>query len=109
MKIKRTRRFRSDASAAIHEAAEALRSVGAISKKTMREFDESCLETLDEIKPSAIRELREREHVSQPVFARYLNVSKNLVSDWERGKKKPGGPALRLLSLIQKRGIDAIT
>jgi putative transcriptional regulator len=68
----------------------------------------SCFAAVDEIKPSQIRALREREHVSQPVFAHYLNVSKNLVSDWERGKRKPCGPALRLLSLIQKRGIGAI-
>jgi len=50
----------------------------------------------------------EVQQVSQPVFARYLNVSKNLVSDWERGKKKPGGPALRLLSIIRRKGLDAI-
>jgi putative transcriptional regulator len=87
---------------------EGLYHVGAISKVTMREFDESCLQRVQEIKPSEIRALREREHVSQPVFARYLNVSKNLVSDWERGKKKPGGPALRLLSVIQKHGIELV-
>jgi putative transcriptional regulator len=58
--------------------------------------------------PAAIRALREREHLSQPVFARYLNVSKNLVSDWERGVKRPGGPALRLLTVIAKKGIQAI-
>jgi DNA-binding transcriptional regulator YiaG len=51
---------------------------------------------------------RIRERVSQPVFARYLNVSKNLVSDWERGVKKPGGPALRLLAVVQKGGLNAI-
>src|SRR5271166_1421262 len=83
--------------------------VGTINKVTMREFDETCLEVAKEIKPSQIRALRGREHVSQPVFARYLNVSKNLVSDWERGKRKPGGPALRLLSVIQKHGIETIT
>jgi putative transcriptional regulator len=64
---------------------------------------------VEEIKPSQIRALREREQVSQPVFAHYLNVSKNLVSDWERGKRKPGGPALRLLSIIRKHGIQTIT
>jgi putative transcriptional regulator len=58
--------------------------------------------------PGAIRALREREHLSQPVFARYLNVRKNLVSDWERGIKRPGGPALRLLTVIEKKGIQAI-
>ncbi|WP_242513309.1 helix-turn-helix domain-containing protein [Halochromatium salexigens] len=48
---------------------------------------------VEPLSPEAIRALREREHLSQPVFARYLNVSKNLVSDWERGVKRPGGPA----------------
>jgi putative transcriptional regulator len=50
-----------------------------------------------------------REHLSQSVFARYLNVSKNLVSDWERGVKKPGGPALRLLTIIDTKGAQAIS
>jgi putative transcriptional regulator len=109
MKVKHAGKYRSDAFAAIHEAVEALHHVGAINKVTMREFDETCLEVVEEIKPSQIRALREREQVSQPVFARYLNVSKNLVSDWERGKRKPGGPALRLLSVIQKHGIETIT
>jgi putative transcriptional regulator len=105
---KRTRTYRSDAFAAIHETAEALHRVGAISKTTLREFDESCLEPALGIAPSEIRALREREHVSQPVFAHYMNVSKNLVSDWERGTRKPGGPALRLLSVIKRHGIKTI-
>jgi len=109
MKTKYTGRYRSDAFAAVHEAAESLHPVGAINKMTMREFDRTCLEVAEKIKPSEIRALREREQVSQPVFAHYLNVSKNLVSDWERGKRKPGGPALRLLSVIQKHGIQTIT
>jgi len=109
MKTKRPhRRYRSEAFAAIHETMAAMHRVGAIGKVTMREFDEACLEPVEAIKPAQIRALREREHVSQPVFARYLNVSKNLVSDWERGKRKPGGPALRLLSVIQKHGIETI-
>ena len=102
------RPYRSEAFAAIHETMEALHRVGAISKVTMREFDESCFEPIAAIQPSEIRALREREHISQPVFAYYMNVSKNLVSDWERGKRKPGGPALRLLSIIQKHGLEAI-
>ena len=87
---------------------EALHDVGAIDKQTMREFDEACLTPVRIIKPEEIRAIREREHLSQPVFARYLNVSKNLVSDWERGVKKPGGPALRLLTVVQKKGLQAI-
>lgn len=103
-----TKKYRSDALAAIHEMMEALHEVGAVDKKTMREFDDACLTPLRPLAPDEIRAIREREHLSQPVFARYLNVSKNLVSDWERGIKKPGGPALRLLTVVQKRGIQSI-
>ena len=102
------KKYRSDAFAAIHETMEALHGVGAINKQTMREFDETCLTPVHTLSPEEIRDLRLREHISQPVFARYLNVSKNLVSDWERGVKKPGGPALRLLAVIQKKGLMAI-
>jgi len=94
--------------AAIHETAETMFHVGAIDKKTMRGFDDLCLTPVEPMTPEEIRALREREHASQPVFARYLNVSKNQVSDWERGKKKPGGPALRLLTVIKKNGLQAI-
>lgn len=81
---------------------EALHEIGAVNKKTMRDFDEACLTPIHIMAPEEIKAIRLREHISQPVFARYLNVSKNLVSDWERGVK-PGGPALRLLTVIQKR------
>ena len=103
-----TKKYRSDAFAAIHETMEALHEAGAITKQTMREFDAACLTPVEELSPEDIRQLRQREHLSQPVFARYLNVSKNLISDWERGVKKPGGPALRLLTVIQKKGLQAI-
>ena len=103
-----TKKYRSEALAAIHETMEALHDVGAVNKQTMRELDEACLTPVHPMQPEQIRALREREHLSQPVFARYMNVSKNLVSDWERGVKKPGGPALRLLSVVEKSGIQAL-
>ena len=101
-------KYRSDAFAAIHETMEGLHEIGAVSKQTMREFDAACLTPVEALTPEQIKLLREREHISQPVFARYLNVSRNLVSDWERGVKKPGGPALRLLTVVQKKGLVAI-
>jgi putative transcriptional regulator len=98
--------YRSEALGSIHETMNALYEIGAISKVTMHEFDELCLEPVLGLKQEEIRTLRERENVSQPVFAHYLNVSKNLVSDWERGKRKPGRPALKLLDVIQKHGLQ---
>lgn len=102
------KKYRSEAFAAIHETMEALHDVGAVDKQTMREFDGACLTPVLALSAEEIKSLRLREHLSQPVFARYLNVSKNLISDWERGVKKPGGPALRLLTVIQKKGLMAI-
>jgi putative transcriptional regulator len=81
---------------------------GLIDKQTMREFDESSLSPALPMAPGEVKAIRESEHVSQPVVARYLNVSKNLVSDWERGAKRPGGPALRLLAVVRKNGLRAI-
>lgn len=100
--------FESPIAAAVHETVEDFRDAGLVDKRTMREFDELCLAPAAQFSADEIRALREREQVSQPVFARYLNVSKNLVSDWERGVKQPGGPALRLLTIIEKRGLAAI-
>jgi putative transcriptional regulator len=104
-----TKKYKNEAYAAIHETMEALHEAGAINKQTMREFDETCLTPALPMPPERIRALRERERLSQPIFARYLNVSKNLLSDWERGVKKPGGPALRLLTVVEKGGIQAIS
>ena len=54
------------------------------------------------------RQLRLREHVSQAVFAMHLNVSKGVISQWERGEKQPAGASLKLLTLVREKGLDAI-
>ena len=106
--MKNQKQYKSDAFAAIHETMDALHQIDAIDKKTMRNFDVACLMPTTEISAQFIKALRERENVSQPVFGFYLNVSRNLVSDWERGVKTPGGPALRLLSIVEKHGLSVL-
>jgi putative transcriptional regulator len=103
-----SRKYRSDAMASVHETMEALHKVGAIGKQTMRCFDDACLTAVQPLSPKQIKAIREREQVSQTVFANYLNVTPNLVSKWERGEKRPSGPALKLLSLVEKHGIAAV-
>ncbi len=102
------KQYKSDAMASIHQSIEDLHDIGLVDKKTMRHFDEGCLEDAPVYSGEAIKKLRAREQVSQPIFALYLNVSKNLVSDWERNIKKPSGPALRLLSIVEKKGLEGI-
>ena len=102
------RGYCSEIAAAMHETIEGFHRAGVVSKTTLKAFDDSSLLPVDTMTADDIRALREREAVSQPIFAAYLNVSRNLVSDWERGKKRPGGPALRLLSIVKKGGLAAV-
>jgi putative transcriptional regulator len=100
--------YRSDALAAIHETASDLHDAGVMDKRTLRRFDELALTPVRPMPAHAIRALRERERVSQAVLARYLNVTTGLISQWERGEKHPAGASLKLLSLIERRGLEAI-
>ena len=103
-----TRRYRSKISASVHEAMRDLHEIGLVDKKTMRRFDASCLTEIRELSAQAIKMLREREGVSQSVFARHLNVPVKVVGEWERGQKKPSGPSLKLLALVKAKGLDAV-
>ena len=100
--------YRSEALGAIHEAASDLHDAGVMDKQTLRKFDALCLTPIRQMQPHQISMLRERERVSQAVFARHLNVSTGLVSQWERGVKRPAGASLKLLTLVHEKGLRAI-
>jgi len=85
-----------------------LHKVGALDKKTMRDFDARHLTVPQTIKPSEIRRLRKANNVSQPVFARFLNTSQSTVEKWESGAKQPSGMALKLLTIVQKHGLQVL-
>ena len=103
-----TKRPKSPALAAVHEMIEDAYAAGTVSKTTMREFDQLCLTEVRLLLPADINALRTRELASQTVFARVLNVTPGLVSQWERGEKRPGGAALKLLTLVEKKGMMAV-
>ncbi len=101
-------KYRSSISEVVHETASGLNKIGLIDHTTMREFDVSCLTSIEPLSAKQILKLRKKAGVSQGVFARYLNVKPKAVSDWERGEKKPSGPSLKLLSLVKAKGLEAI-
>ena len=100
--------YKSEALAAIHETASDLHEVGLMDKRTMRRFNELCLTPVEKLSPDEIKAIREGARISQAVFARYLNVSTGLVSQWERGEKSPAGASLKLLALVRKKGLEVI-
>jgi putative transcriptional regulator len=101
-------KYRSEALGALHKTARGLRDAGLLDGKTMRDFDASCLTSVKDLSARQIAAVRKRAGVSQAVFASYLNVTTGLVSQWERGEKHPQGPSLKLLALVDKKGLDAI-
>lgn len=107
--MKKIKTYKSEALGAIHETVLDMYDSGIVDKQTMREFDHSCLTPVHSFSPDEIKTLREREHVSQTVFAYYLNISKDSVSQWERGIKKPTGTSLKLLSIIEQKGLGALS
>ena len=93
---------------AVHESAQDLHSIGVIDKTTMREFDVLCLPKVPQYTPKQIKSIRTRCRTSQTVFAKYLNVTPSSLQKWEIGTKKPSGVALKLLNLVDKKGLDVL-
>lgn len=102
------RKYRSEALRVAHATVKGLYKTGVVDKTTMREFDAMCLTAVEDLSPKDIAAIREKAGVSQGVFARYLNVPTTLVSQWERGERRPTGAAVKLLSIVKHKGLDAI-
>lgn len=93
----------------IHDTAKDLHDAGVMSTRTMREFDALCLPPVKPRSPAQIKRLRLRNGASQAVFAAYLNTSVSTVQKWERGEKKPNGPSLKLLDIVARKGLEALS
>jgi len=98
---------------ALLETADDMRRAGVMdaathAKITLRHLGDKANGIVEPITGDEIRTLREEAHLSQAVFARYLNLTVGYVSQLERGAKRPTGPALVLLNVIRRKGIKAI-
>ena len=92
----------------MHETARGLHEAGLIDKRRMLEYDALCLAPVPEYSSEKIRALRERHKLSQAVLASVLNTSLSTVRQWEIGKKHPSGPSLKLLNLLDRKGLEAL-
>ena len=92
----------------VHETAKGLHKAGVMDTKTMRKFDVLCLPPVKNLSAAQIKRLRRRNRASQAVFAAYLNTSSSAIQKWEQGQKKPNGPSLKLLNLVEQKGLEAL-
>ncbi len=93
---------------AVHEAALDLHAAGFIDKRRMRQYEALCLDPMPAYSSKSIRELRDRYRVSQAVLAAVLNTSLSTVRQWEIGEKRPSGPSVKLLNLLDRKGLQAL-
>jgi putative transcriptional regulator len=98
---------------AMLETAKDMRSTGildeaAYNKITMRHLGVKDKAGVEPLSGEDIRAMREQAHMSQAVFAHYLNLTAGYLSQLERGTKRPTGSALALLNVIRRKGIEAI-
>ncbi len=92
----------------VHKTAKGLHDAGLMGITTMHEFDALCLPPVKEYSATQIKRLRVKSKASQSVFAAYLNTSLSTVQKWEQGKKKPNGPSLKLLNLVDEKGLEML-
>lgn len=92
----------------LQETAQGLHAAGVMGTTTMREFDALCLPPVQQYTAEQIKELRLRFKASQAVFAAYLNTSLSTIQKWEQGQKHPNGPSLKLLNLVDRKGLEAL-
>ena len=92
----------------VHSTAKDLSEAGVMDKQTMHKFDALCLPKLKQYDAQRIKAIREKARVSQAVFAAYLNITPSTIKQWEQGNKKPRGTSLKLLSLVEQKGLEIL-
>lgn len=92
----------------MYETARGLYDLGVVDAETLRDFDAARLPPLKPYVAAEIKRLRLKAKASQSVFAAYLNISVSTVQKWEVGDKKPSGPALKLLNIVERKGLKAL-
>ena len=97
----------------ILETADDMRRIGALDERahqkiTLRHLGKQPLAAAEPISGVEIRGLREQAHLSQAAFARHLNLTTGYISQLERETRQPKWPALALLNIIRRKGVEVI-
>lgn len=70
-------------------------------KRTLRTH-EVAINPAPEVGANELIALRERLHLSRPVFARYLRTNPRTLENWEQGRARPNAQAALLIRLVER-------
>jgi putative transcriptional regulator len=93
---------------AVHETARDLHRLGFIDKRKMQHYDALCLQPVPDYDGAKVKALRTKLQLSQAVLASLLNMSLSTVRKWEIDEKRPSGPSLKLLDLLERKGLEVV-
>jgi len=94
--------------AEMHSTAQDIHAAGFITKRRMLEYDALCLEPIPDYTSEKIHSLREANKISQAVMASVFNVTTSTIQKWENGDKHPSGPSLKLLNILDRKGLEGL-
>jgi len=86
-----------------------LNKSGLVDDITMKDIEKLCLPEIPEYSPETIVSIRKKFHLSQAALASVFNISPSTVRKWEQGNKKPAGASRKLLDIIERKGLEALT
>ncbi|OVE77769.1 transcriptional regulator [bacterium F16] len=85
-----------------------LHKSGVVDEITMRNIENLCLPDVPDYTGEEIIDIRKKYKLSQTALASVCNISPSTVQKWERGAKKPSGASLKLLDLMNRKGLEAL-
>ncbi len=92
----------------VFDTAIGLHHAGLMDTPTMHEFETLCLPAIKTYSPEQIKKIRLKYQISRTVFATYFNISPSTIQKWERGLVKPRGTSLKLLNLVEQKGLGVL-
>ena len=92
----------------ILETYQGFFDAGVVSEITLKEVKALCLPKLKPYTNRSIIRIQKRLKLSQAALAMFLNTSTSTIQKWEQGDKRPSGSALKLLHLVDEKGLAGI-
>jgi len=100
--------MKNDIKDMVLETMKGMHKAGVVDNLTLREVKALCLPKPRPFSPRTIVKIRRKVRLSQAAFAQFLNTSTSTIQKWEQGNKLPSGPALKLLHIVDEKGISGI-
>lgn len=79
-----------------------------LKKNTIDKLEALNIPAVKKLSAKQIRAIRNKMNASQGVFAMYLNVNPSTIQKWEQGSIRPNNAALKLLNIINEKGVDIL-